>query len=175
MLRALSLIKGPVEEPGFTWGRVLQWYPPCGDGVRPYMLWGKPHIGRLFQVIYQIYSLPREDGIYATPGAWAIVSIAPPRNYEEPTYVFPNGCVLLWDLTAPTTLVWSFGGVTGYKDALMEREFNGRTAILRVAIPDDRSFVGQRLWTQMLTFDPPQVKTSQLIEVKIGDPVSGPR
>ena len=174
--RSLLARKGDaVEEPGFLWGHVEQWYRPCGDGVRPYLLWGKPVIGGLFRVVYHIFSLPREDGVYATPGAWLIVSLMPPRNYEEPAFVFDNGCVLLWDLSAPTTLVWGFGGVLGYKDILVEREPNGRTAVLTVPIPDDRAFVGQSLWTQMLTIDPPQVKTSQLIKVIIGDPVSGPR
>jgi len=160
-----------------VWGRVLQWYPPCGDGVRPFLLWGKPHLGTVFRVVYHIFSLPREDGIYATPGAWVVVSLNPPRNYEEPVQVFPNGCALLWDLDTPSTLVWGFGGVTAYKDALMERELNGRVVTLSVAIPNDMAFRGQRVWTQLLTLElgqdrPAEVKASQLIEIVIGEPVS---
>jgi len=167
--------RGPIEERS-VWGRVTQWYRPCGSGVRPYLLWGRPHLGTVFRVVYHIYSLPREDGIYATPGAWVIASLNPPKNYEEPVYVFPNGCVLLWDLSSPATIVWSFGGVIGYEDPLMVREGNGRVAILSLEIPNDPAFSGQRLWTQMLVMDEgpkaqPEVKTSQLIEVTIGQPV----
>jgi len=168
--------KGPVEEK-FVWGRVAQWYRPCGSGVRPYLMWGKPHIGTTFRVVYHIYSLPREDGIYATPGAWVIASLNPPKNYEEPVVVFPNGCVLLWDLDSPATLVWGFGGVVGYKDMVMEREPNGRVVVLTLPIPADMAFSGQRLWTQMFTMEAtesgPEVKSSQMIEVTIGEPLGG--
>lgn len=174
---ALAVMVPPVvvEPPEFVWGRVLPWYRPCGEGVRPFLLWGKPHLGSVFRIVYHIFSLPREDGVYATPGAWVVLSTMPPRNYEEPAFVFPNGCVLLWDLSKSTTLVWGFGGVVGYKDIVMERALNGRTAVLTVPIPNDRAFAGQRVWTQMLAIDGTEVKTSQLIEVLIGDPVSGPR
>lgn len=176
LLTFAQLVKlAPIEEPGFTMGFVTKWYPPCGSGVRPYLMAGKPYLGSVFRVVYQMFSLPREDGIYSVTGAWVIVSLAPPQNEEEPTYVFPNGCPLLWRLDAPSTLVWGFGGIVGYEDALMHRAPNGRSAVLSVVIPNDRAFVGQRLWTQLIMVDRNEFKTSQLIEVKIGDPASGPR
>ncbi|HET6496165.1 MAG TPA: hypothetical protein VFH61_12470, partial [Thermoleophilia bacterium] len=111
-------------------GFVTEWYPPCGSGVRPYLLWGQPYIGSVFRIVYQMFSLPREDGIYDVTGAWVVVSLQRPENEGEPIFVSPNNCLLLWDLSAPTTLVWGFGGILGYDDMLMHRAPNGRSAVL---------------------------------------------
>lgn len=149
---------------------MVRWYRPCGTGLRPYILTTQARIGRVFRAVYHIFSLPREDGLYSTPGAWVVVSASPPRNYEEPAYVFPNGCPLLWSIGKPWVLVWSFGGIIGYDGALMHREPNGRTVVLQLAIPNDRAFVGKRIYTQLITAESgPEVKMSQLLEITIGD------
>lgn len=171
LVKAVLSIPRAVEEQPFVWGKVTQWYAPCGRGVRPYLLWGNPYIGSTFRVVYHLFSLPREDGVYSTPGSWVVLSTMPPRNYEEPVAVFPNGCVLLWDVASPWVFVWGFSGTDRYQDTVMKREQNGRTAVLSVALPNDYSLRGATLWTQLITLED-EVKTSQLVQVTVGQPVS---
>ena len=174
-------------EPPLTAAVTRTWYTNCGAGVRPHIFVHRPpEIGSVFQLSYNIFSLPREDGIYYSLGSWLVFSTEPPRNYEEPVHLFDGppsypdgqggylrtGCPLLWDIGQPWVLVWSFFGIAPYKDSVLERKANGRAVMLTLHIPNDRAFVGKKFYTQMLTMNAgPAVKMSQLLEIVVGDQI----
>ena len=168
-----ALVAPPGGRTALPWGHVTQLYGSCGSGVRPF-IWidPTPHLGTPWAVHYSLFPLPRESGIYDLQGAWVVVSLVRPRNEEEPVHVFPNDCGLLWDLTNPLVLMWSFAGVQPFHDFLMTRQANGREVRLDLSIGAIPEIAGQKAWTQAILWTAGEFKFTQLYEVTFGVPVS---
>jgi len=168
VLARLATVEAAKANPEPVIGRMRVIEAGCGPDVRPYIWSGVPRLGGVLAVSYNLFPLPREDGIYDVRAAWIVVSLIPPRGPDEP-FAMIGECPLYVPVPHPLVLVWLLQGQEAYHDPLLSRERNDRSAKLRTQVPTDTVLMGMRSWTQIITLGwDDRFRASSLYEVTFG-------